>query len=381
MADSLRPAELLVDRLGDRLDVVLPDSEPVIDDTRLAATSIELRQVAGLAAGRSMALGPGSWDFGPDDRSDGLDAGDPTRIGFTLTLDDGLVASIAPGDHPVRLDDEPVVGPTEVAGRMINAGSARFVVARPRPIRRRSGGEIPPGQIDPWVTAPLPSAPPVPIPGVDAGRLAALRWQCHVGADALVHRIVAGRSHLWHRDRQHPLFGTAMVGVADLPVAVPVAVDALGANIVLTGRRPHQLAAARHIILGLAATIHPRDLRLGLQSELPDLAFIRDLPHAAVPATPTRRADRPPTLLVVDGESDRPLPVLADGGSLLVLGQAGNLVPRQATWLGVVDPCSLSIETGHRRRTRRGITPVGFGASLGVDLAAELASVAVDGGP
>ncbi len=377
MSDSLRPAALLVDRLGDRLDVVLPESEPAIDGNRLAATSIELRQVAGLAAGRSMALGQGSWEFGPDERSDGLGAGDPDRIGFTLTLDDDLVASIAPGDHPVRLDDEPVVGPTEVAGRMINAGSARFVVARPRPARRRSGGEIPPGQIDPWVTAPLPSTPPAPVPGVDPGRLAALRWRCHAGADGLVHRIESGRSHLWHRDRQHPLFGTAMVGVADLPGAVPIAIDALGANTVLTGCRSHQLAVARHIVLGLAATIHPADLRLGLQSELPDLAFIRDLPHAAA-STPPRRSERPPTLLVVDGATNRPMPVLADGGALLVLGQAGSLAPRQATWLGVVDPCSLSIETRQHRRTPRGITPVGFGASLAADLAAELSAVDVD---
>ncbi len=131
------------------------------------------------------------------------------------------------------------------------------------------------------------------------------------------------------------------------------------------------------LVLGLAATIHPRDLRLGLQSELPDLAFIRDLPHAAA-SSPSRRSDRPPTLLVVDGVSTRPMPVLADGGAVLVLGQAGSLAPRQATWLGVVDPCSLSIETRQHRRTPRGITPVGFGASLAADLAAELSAVDVD---
>lgn len=378
MSDSLRPAAALVDRLGDRLDLVLPDAGPTIDRDRLAATSIELRQVAGLAAGRSMALGPGSWDFGPDDRSDGLDDGDPSRIGFTLTLDDDLVPSITPGDHPIRLDDEPVVATTEVAGRMINAGSARFVVTRPRPLRRRSGGDIPAGQIDPWVNDPLPTAPPAAVPGTDPRRLAALRWRSHLGADGVVHRIQAGRSHLWPRDRHHPLFGTAMVGVVDLPVAVPVSIDVVGTSTVLTGSRAHQIAVARHIILGLAATTHPRDLRLGLQSELPDLAFVRNLPHAAA-SSPSRRADRPPTLLVVDGAASRRLPVMADGGSLLILGRTGVQAPQGATWLGVVDPCTLTIESEPSRRSRRGITPVGFGASLAAELAARLSTVGLDG--
>lgn len=378
MSDSLRPAAALVDRLGDRLDLILPETGSVIDRDRLAATSIELRQVAGLAAGRSMALGPGSWDFGPDDRSDGLGDGDPTRVGFTLTLDDDLVPSITPGDHPIRLDDEPVVAPTEVAGRMINAGSARFVVTRPRPTRRRSGGDIPAGQIDPWVNEPLPVTPPSAVPGADPRRLAALRWRSHVGADGVVHRIQSGRSHLWPRDRNHPLFGTAVVGVVDLPLAVPISIDVVRTSTVLTGSRAHQLAMARHIVLGLAATTHPRDLRLGLQSELPDLAFVRDLPHAAA-APSSRRADRPPTLLVVDGTGSRPLPVLADGGALLILGRSGAQAPRGATWLGVADPCTLTIETDAAHRTRRGVTPVGFGASLAVELAARLSTVGIDG--
>jgi hypothetical protein len=397
MGDSLRPAALLVDRLGDRIELILPEVEPVIDGTRLAAARIELRQVAGLSAGGAMELRPGRWDFGPARRGPGrLQGGDPDSVGFTLDVGDDLSVTIEPGDRPVRVGDEPVLGPTEVGGRVIDAGSARFVVARPRPTSHRSGGDVPPEGVAPWAVDPTPCVGPAPRSPRETAELVAQRCRLHLGPDEIRHRIETGSGHGVRRPG-HPLFGTAVVGLTDLAVgadpgqpgrseataAVPVAVDLLGSATVLTGRRSRQLAVARHLLIALAATTDADDVHIALLSDRPDLAFVGDLPHGA--GRPGRAGEGRRTLLVVDRDAwwsgptptggggrrrHRPepgtdrWPILADGGALLIIGQRADPIPEGADVVAVVDDSTLSVHARGPDRLVRRAVPIGYGPCL-----------------
>jgi len=274
-----------------------------------------------------------------------------------------------------------------VAGRIINAGSARFVVARPRPPRKRDGGagDPPASRLDPWVLDPLPR------PGNLGPRVADLvhqRRRLHYGPDEIRHRIEGGGALLWTRTPDHPLFGTAVVALADvvlrgngIDVAAPspVSIDAVGSSTVLVGRRSYQLAVARHIVLSLAATADPGDLRIGLHSELPELAFVRDLPHATEVRSggPRRR-----TLLVVDrARSEDPSmvrpgrdrwPILPGGGAMLILGRRNDPIPEGADVVTVIDEHFLSVQSGTEDRVVQGATPIGFAASMATELADRL---------
>ncbi len=405
MADALEPAALLADRLADRLpplvdgglEIVLPAGEPALDDRRLRATRLELRQVAGLGAGGRLELSPGSWEIGQARAAAHLDEGDPDAVGFTLEVDDEYGVTVVPGGHPVRLGDEPLLEPTPLGDRIIDAGTARFVVGRPRPTRRRCGGDVPAGQVDPWVLDPLPRSGAI---GSGLASLVAQRRRVHLAPDDLRHRIEAGRSHLWGRGPEHPLFGTAAVGVVDVDLAVtadglgrpggsmalPVAVDLLRTATVLAGSRHQQLAVARHLLLSLAATINPRDLRIGLRSERADLAFVRTLPHAAERAGAAgvrRRHHRQRTLLVVDRNGDNgcvrpgdlePGPDMA----VLALGVERGPIPDGAGAIGVTGDASLSVRCCRSGEIVRGATPIGLGPELAADLADRLAAMDAD---
>ncbi|MGI9596670.1 MAG: hypothetical protein ACR2QK_10945, partial [Acidimicrobiales bacterium] len=264
MTDSLQAAAALADKLGTDFDAVLPETRPVIDCDALAADRIELRQVAGISAGGCLELRPGRYDFGPVEKGPGrLDDGEPDSVGFTLSLDGDMAATVGPGSGPLLLDDEAIVAPTELEGRIINAGSARFVVARPRPPRRR-GGSVRDGGLDeahPWVLSPIPGA--LGTLGVidDPADLIGRRRRLHHGPDEIRHRIAGGRDLLWDRGPDHPLFGVAVVAMADVPLRgvdleiaapVPVSIDLLRSPTMIVGERRLQLAVVRHMLLGVA---------------------------------------------------------------------------------------------------------------------------------
>ncbi|MEM7275599.1 MAG: hypothetical protein AAF547_21160, partial [Actinomycetota bacterium] len=205
MTDFLRAAADLADKLGPiDLDEILPTTEPVIDCDDLAVHKVELRQIAGISAGGRLELTPGcEYDFGPVRRGHGrLDDGQPDSVGFTLRLDDQLSVTVGPGTGPVLIDAEPVTGPTDVGDRVINAGSARFVVARPRPPRKRRGRRREDTErLDPWVLAPVPG--PLGRAGGHPDRAAELvdqRRRLHAGPDEVSHRIEGGGPLLWDRE-------------------------------------------------------------------------------------------------------------------------------------------------------------------------------------
>ncbi len=401
MTDSLTAAASLADKLGGNLDAVLPDTAPVIDYDALGANRMELRQVAGISAGGCLELQAGSYDFGPVRNGPGrLDDGEPDTVGFTLRLDESLAASVGPGEAPIMLDDEPIADETELAGRVINAGSARFVVARPRPPRKRTGPvrDSDVAGLDPWVLMPSPTS----------GRLEGAarvkieqRRRMHYSPDETRHRIEAGGSLLWDRDRTHPLYGTAMVAMADVPVtaegqelhrsevsdltvrsselsvaaAVPVSINVMESKTMIFGERRLQLAVTRHILLSLAAATHPRDLQVGLLSDRGDLNFLRRLPHAGRSGGGVASAGAgTPRLIVVDGPDaaattfDPP----DEMTSVLALARGGDQPNPECDVVMIWDHATIGVASGSGGPALDGATPVGFAHSMAVELVEKL---------
>ena len=401
MTESLRAAAALADKLGKDFDTFLPPAESVIDCDALAADRMELRQIAGVSAGGSLELYPGNYDFGPVSRGPGrLGDGQPDSVGFTLRLDGDLSAVVGPGDAPVLVDDQPVNEPTDLRGRVINAGSARFVVARPRPPRKRDGTvtDLRLLDADPWVLEPIPG--PIRAGGFRQS-LVDQRRRLHHGPDEVRHRIEAGPPTLWDRGPSHPLFGTAVVAMADVPVRgsglelavpVPVAVDLLGSPTMIVGPRRLQLAVVRHAVLSLAAATGPRDLSIAVLSDQGALDFARRLPHRADRADGVESDDGPRRLVVVDdparhghwaeGHWDNGswvegrwiLPGFDDRRtSILAIAGDGQAPASDADVVTVVDEATISVLGCRGEVPIDGATPVGFAESMANDLVDRLA--------
>ncbi len=400
MTESLRAAAALADKLGGDFENLLPPTEPVIDCDALAADRMELRQIAGVSAGGSLELYPGNYDFGPVSRGPGrLGDGQPDSVGFTLQLDGDLSAVVGPGEAPLRLDDQPVNEPTDLRGRVINAGSARFVVARPRPPRKRDGTvtDLRLLDADPWVLEPIPG--PIRAAGYRQS-LVDQRRRLHHGPDEVRHRIDAGPPTLWDRGPSHPLFGTAVVAMADVPVrgsgleltvTVPVAVDLLGSPTMVVGSRRLQLAVVRHALLSLAAATDPRQLAVVVLSDRAALDFARRLPHAtngdgtledAVEGTRGRR-----TLVIVDEPARHARWIdghwngdaWVDGRwtvpgfdaprtSMLTIADDGDALAPDADIVTLVDEATVSVLGCRGETPIDGATPVGFAESMALDL-------------
>lgn len=401
MTDSLHAAASLADKLGGDFDAILPDTAPAIDCDTLAADKMELRQVAGISAGGCLELQPGSYDFGPIRNGSGrLNSGRPDTVGFTLRLDGSLAASVGPGDAPIMLDDQPIAEETELSGRVINAGSARFVVARPRPPRKRGGAVREPdvAQLDPWILAPFPAAGR--LTGDARGKIEQRR-RLHYSPDEVRHRIQAGGTQLWDRDPSHPLFGTAVVAMADVPVsaagqelhhsevseltvegpavsvaaAVPVSVNVLESKTMIFGERRLQLAVARHILLSLAAATHPKDLQIGLLSDSGDLNFLRRLPHADRSMAASVEDGSPiHKLIVVDGP-DAAATTFDPSDELttvLALARGGDQPSPDCDVVMLWDQATIGVAGGNGGQALDGATPVGFAQSMAVELVEKL---------
>lgn len=132
-----------------------PPSVPIV------RSEIEFRQIAGLTAGETMNLAPGSYDFGSDDSN-----------AATFSLEIGADCStifVVPGESGVFLDVDLITERTPLNGRTINAGSARFRVGTPRPVSRDRRSVIAGGapQIEiPTISAEFPTGAPQQLSGL-----------------------------------------------------------------------------------------------------------------------------------------------------------------------------------------------------------------------
>ncbi len=158
MSESSALAKALAAQLGDDLDRILGANESGIRTefsmVEQPASGLELRQVAGLTAGYTQPLGPGTHNFGSASASP---AGDDQTRPFTLTVGEDHVAWLPGKERGIRLDGLPISTPTRVDHGVIDAGSARFLVAQSRPPTRRRGGStvVPGTPTDVGPTGPL----------------------------------------------------------------------------------------------------------------------------------------------------------------------------------------------------------------------------------
>ncbi len=139
MSESAALAKALAAQLGTDLDRILGSESteaPVFEMAEAPPVGLELRQVAGLNAGYTQSLPPGKHHFGTDSNSD---AGDARTKAFTLTVTDDLDVFMTT-DVNVRIDGIVTKTKTRITRQVIDAGSARFVVAQSKPPARRRGG-------------------------------------------------------------------------------------------------------------------------------------------------------------------------------------------------------------------------------------------------
>jgi hypothetical protein len=357
MLDALEPAAALVDRLGGRADLGRRSTVGLNVEgghgrelpPRLTAARMEMRQIAGISAGGRFELRPGHYEFGPTTTGAGrLDEGDPDEVGFELIVDQGLTAFVTAAPGAVTLDGVPVTDPVPVGDAVIDAGSARFVVARPRPMSNRRS------------LATRPSD----------------RHVAHLGPDEVIHRIEADADR-GDRPVGHRLFGTALVGwraagQAKRPTDPAMAVDLLGSPTVIAGRSSLRSALVRQMVLTLAVTCNPVDLAIELRSDDQGLAPLAALAHCQPDVRPFARH----RLVVAEHTSTgRGRPLASDSAT-----QTLTLVDRtvdDADWAAdvvrLIDESTLELSRGGEGPNATRAIPIGMARSLTADLVDRLA--------
>lgn len=295
----------------------------------MSASGLELRQVAGLTAGDSMPLPPGSYDFGSGNghSKSGHDASDRSHtershtVGFSLDVALDSTVIVRPGASGIHLDTQRITEAVDLAQQTINVGSARFRVGTPRPHKRRRD-EIVAGSA-PQIHEPVisPTDPPS-IRELDrAGQLNKFSWQLrqartnladqrraqHPDPEEVLYRANVGSSLSWHRRSDHWHFGQVSVATADLPwqprlepgsfetehayetirslstlPSVPVLADLRVGPLAIVGSRAARLACARHIMTSLATLSSPEFVAMTVLAEgsdVDDWQWAHTLPH------------------------------------------------------------------------------------------------------
>ncbi len=370
---------------------------------------VDLHHIAGLTAGSSIELRPGTYHFGPTDHavdaSVGLARHHAEALPFTLTMTaDGRVQFAAPKAldrshddaiafeaESVCVDGEPVRFAPDVRGAIIDAGPSRF---------RVTGGAI-----DHAFDAPIAVPDRGFTDGADApdwrgcGPSSADGVQGHPFLAELTDRILrARRAHLteqWYhhidhidlRTASHPYFATVAIAAGDttwrprfddpsriagaiasaiapcrkLPSA-PLVADLRQGSLAIIGRRSQRLAVARRLLLTLASSSSVDDLEIAVMANpehASDWNWVDPLPHAAC-----RSASAAP-VLVLDGTDqldllDLPDLVVATGGvGAVVLGDDPADIPSCATALLINDDGTASVIDHRTGRTTLRATPIG----------------------
>ena len=430
MNESTALAQRLAIQLGDDVDRILgqpTNTGDVYVDTR-HDTGVELRQIAGLTAGATMRLSDGSYQFGQSESNHrGLNEGQPAQVGFALTVKENETW-IEAGAVDVTLNGEAIDGPTKVGDAVIEVGSARFLVARPRrPVRRRQTNN------DEFIPAErlieVPDLADLSSSQSGRGRSSLLsvlrghsqsdpaaelltqlvraqreevigqRRASHPHPEEIVYRARNARSVAWDRPIDHPKFGQVPVAFADIAwrpqfdrpdrvptsasdafahlqtlPSVPIVADLRVGPLGIIGSRASVLSVARNVMLTLATVSSPDDLTIAVladEARASQWSWADTLPHNI----PEGAQAFP--ILVVDGlhhASDPALEgALASTGEFgcILLGDDIEELPSVCSTVVLIDDGGTATVIDNRTgATTMGSTPLG--------LSLDLASVAVN---
>ncbi len=363
-----------------------PEDQPRLPPVRPAR--LELRQIAGLTAGATFPIHRERLRMGTD----------RSTVGFELVTDRDGSTTLVPGCTPVRVDGRTVTAPTAIEDRSIDAGNARFVVARvsdattPRRTRIRFGDEtVVVDDDDGALLAQIRSARRV---------VETERRRSHPDPTDLIRAAERGGSLRWSRRHDDRSFATVSVALADLtwtprfdrpdrisarmakaiaPLrrldAVPLTADLRVGPLAIIGSRPARLAIARHLAVALATLSPAEDLELAVLADrehAADWHWADLLPHA------TAGADHAMPVLIVDGaeQIDRSLgEALSEPGGIgtvILADDAATLPMACAMTVFVNDDHTATVIDDGGGTTTTSATPLGLTERVAHSVARDL---------
>ncbi len=366
--------------------------DPSVDPQTLThplPSPLELRQIAGLTAGGSIALDQGITRMG-------LSADD---VGFELFVDRMGIVTITPGSQAVRLDGLVVDRPTPVGAAVIDVGSARFMVARRRSSAPRRRVTLRTEQAAPEPVIPVPDRHPAIDPDafdaelvkrVSAARRVVMaqhrrihpdpselvtiarsddgqRWTRRRGDSDFCHVSIAHAECPWQPrfDNTAKIPNASVAALDDLRylVSASLMTDLSAGPLAVVGDRSACLAVARQIMVSLATLCAPTDLEVAVLAPSQRASawhWADELPHtlggndAAVP------------ILFVDGveQFDDSLgAALIDscGAGAVILADDASQLPMPSAMTIMVTAHGLATVIDHRSgATVMGATPLGL---------------------
>lgn len=395
IANSL---SLLQSRLGDDLDAFALESGDQFDQP-VVHKALELKQIAGLHTGGSLALETGAYRFGTTPGASTLAEGSAANPRFGLSLDTSGVVTLIPPTDGILLDAVTTTEPTPVAiGQVIDALTARFELRSGTPtLQRRAESTI-------ESVAPMPASSKGR--GVDeaimewaaSARTAAarLRRRDLVGPAEIKARAEAGFPVILSGRPDHPGFGRVAIGLTDeafvlpgdrstlngatqkflasldsLP-SVPVEVDLLARSLAIVGPRRLTRPVATWIALAIAtdAAADAIGVMVMARANRGDWSWIDALPHEDV-------APQSPLELVVIDEADFPTLVAPNG--TIVLVEKGKPIPDAIGTVIEIGEAGTAV-TDRREGTTTAITPIGVSSMFALEVAFQMAEHLHGGG-
>lgn len=364
----------------------------------------QLRQIAGLTAGTTTPLPCGDFRFG---------TGQDDPNGFSLRVGDDFSVIVIPGPSGILLDTDLVTRPSPLAGRTINAVTARFRVEgirQQRPSRELILAGPCPALIDPVVQA---ISAPTSGPSNLATRLrraqsdvALQRRQQHPDPEEINWKTRSGRNQHWRRRSDHWNLSQVSIANADLAwlpridqphrlshddqltlsqhsvlPSVPVIADLGVGPLGIVGPRAAALACTRQVMTNFATMSPPSQTAITVladSNEHEDWSWAHALPHTNQAGSSAR------PLIVVDG-----LKQMDDAGFGLALGpnNEANVVVLATTRSELPPSCAVVMQlhndataTIYNYRdgwTADRATPQGISDVLASQIAHRLAQLAV----
>ncbi len=415
-----------------------PDADPIADDGEAAldtepeavadstadssrvspSLELEMRQVAGLTAGSSMALTPGkTYEFSESTKG----------VSFGIqVLEDGQVI-VVPGSAQAIVNEIEVTEATFLGNGILQVGSACFSVRPARP----PASDMPRAEElhDTETTARAINVPPLdrssgpPATGrvgdrttptaafLDTVRrtrdaVAERHRLTHPDPQEIKSRLIRLEPGLWERDTDHRLFARFSVAYATIPWQprfdtpelipeqlhraivdmsllpwVPVTATLQRGPLGIVGSRAAVLACARHAVLSLAALSAPGDIGFWVvtgRRHLEDWQWTTSLPISMSP-----EGGGSFMVAVVDGMSRFQKAGLdrddVDSGriGLIALATDEAELPERCGTVIRLHPDGSAAVTNHLGETVPG-TPIGVTKDFALDAATRIADVLAD---